>query len=112
MGEKEDFIRTFSAAINDGNLNRAMGLIGPECIIDMSGSGAPYRSIHHGHAGVRMVFEDFLDAFEEYTWEPREMVELAPDQLCVTTEVTGIGKGSGVEVVAHGAWIFRFATAS
>jgi hypothetical protein len=59
-----------------------------------------------------MVFEDFLDAFEEYTWEPREMVELAPDQLCVTTEVTGIGKGSGVEVVAHGAWIFRFATAS
>lgn len=108
MGQNEEVVRAFSSAVADGNLDRAVHLLSPEFVLDMSGSGAPYRGIYHGPEGARKALEEFLDAFREYTWEPQEMIELGPDLLCVTTRVAGMGKGSGVEVVAHGAWIYRF----
>jgi ketosteroid isomerase-like protein len=52
---------------------------------------------HHGHAGYREAWRRLLEAFEDLTWEPEELID-AGDGLISVTRWSGRGTGSGVPV--------------
>ena len=52
---------------------------------------------HHGHAGYREVRREVLEAFEDWTLEPEELIDLG-DRLFGVTRMSGHGMVSGVPV--------------
>ena len=56
-----------------------------------------YAGRHHGHAGYREAWRRLLEAFEDLTWEPEELID-AGDRLIVVNRWSGHGAGSGVPV--------------
>ena len=52
---------------------------------------------HHGHAGYREVWREVLEAFEDWTLEPEEFLDLG-DRLIGVTRMSGHGTVSGVPV--------------
>jgi ketosteroid isomerase-like protein len=56
-----------------------------------------YTGHHHGHAGYRESWRKLLEAFEDLTWEPEELID-ARNGLISVTRWSGHGAGSGVPV--------------
>ncbi len=52
---------------------------------------------HHGHAGYREVWRQVLEAFEDWTLEPEELIDLG-HRLFSVTRMSGHGTVSGVPV--------------
>ena len=52
---------------------------------------------HHGHAGYREVWRQVLEAFEDWTLEPEELIDQG-DRLFSMTRTSGHGTVSGVPV--------------
>ena len=55
------------------------------------------EEIFYGHDGYRRLWRRWFDAFDDFRWEPREMIDFV-DRVLVTAELTGHGSGSGVAV--------------
>jgi ketosteroid isomerase-like protein len=53
--------------------------------------------VHHGHAGVRQFFRDWLESFGNYEADAETFIEVG-DKVVVGYRVSGRGRGSGVEV--------------
>jgi ketosteroid isomerase-like protein len=56
-----------------------------------------YAGRHHGHAGYREAWRRLLEAFDDLTWEPEELID-AGDRLIIVNRWSGHGAGSGVPV--------------
>jgi hypothetical protein len=54
-------------------------------------------AVFHGRAGYQEVWQQMMDAFEDFHGEPDELLDLG-DTLLATTLYTGHGTGSGVPV--------------
>jgi ketosteroid isomerase-like protein len=52
---------------------------------------------HHGHAGYRNLWRKMLEAFEDLTLDPEEMIDRG-DRLFSVTRMSGHGAGSGVPI--------------
>ena len=55
------------------------------------------RDTYHGHEGFLENIGEMTDVFDDFRFEPLEIEENG-DRLLVTVQVTGRGKGSGVEI--------------
>ena len=69
---------------------------------------SPGASSYYGRDEVARGTSDFLSAWDDFTFEPREVSAIG-DGVLMNMLLTGRGKGSGVEVtmsVFH-AWTFR-----
>jgi ketosteroid isomerase-like protein len=69
---------------------------------------SPGASSYYGRDEVARGTTDFLSAWDDFTFEPREVSAIG-DAVLMNMLLTGRGKGSGVEVtmsVFH-AWTFR-----
>ena len=55
---------------------------------------------------MRKLFESFLEAWEEFRWEPQEIVEVDEARVVVVNRIRMRGRGSGVEVDATGAQLW------
>jgi hypothetical protein len=72
--------------------------------MDGVGIGGCYR----GHEGVRALYADVDDAFEEWRWTVRSIVD-GGDRLAIRADFFGAGRGSGVETTIRDAGTaFRF----
>jgi hypothetical protein len=60
--------------------------------MDGVGIGGCYR----GHEGVRALYADVDDAFEEWSWTIRSIVD-GGDRVAIRANFLGVGRGSGVE---------------
>src|SRR5438128_9221914 len=67
----------------------------------------PTRGVYGFHDAMRM-FQEHVDVWEVWRTDPEEIID-AGDQVVLTAHLQGKGKGSGVEVDAHGAqlWTLR-----
>jgi ketosteroid isomerase-like protein len=69
-----------------------------DLLIARGGLNVPdYAGQHHGHAGYREAWQKLLEAFEDLTWEPQELIDLG-DRLILVNRWTAHGAGSGVPV--------------
>jgi ketosteroid isomerase-like protein len=55
------------------------------------------EQVFYGHDGYRRLWQRWFDAFDDFHWEPKEILDFG-DRLLVTAELTGHGSGSGVAV--------------
>jgi ketosteroid isomerase-like protein len=72
----------------------------PEVDLRIHAGGFPVPDFvghHHGHAGYREAWRKLLEAFEDLSWEPDELIDLG-DVVVAATQWTGHGTGSGAPV--------------
>ena len=81
-------------------------LIAPDAVWDMSRSRGPYSGVHEGETAIRSVFESVVDAWEEMRFRRVSLYE-ANGLLAEEVEAEMRGRGSGVELVAHGARVYE-----
>jgi len=68
------------------------------------GIGGCYR----GHEGIRALYAEVDEAFEEWKWTIRSVVD-GGDRLAIRTDFFGVGRGSGIETtVKDGGTAGRF----
>jgi ketosteroid isomerase-like protein len=104
-------LRAVWDAINRGALDEAFRHVPDDFIADWSSSEAPEAAIYRGRDAIKRRFQDTLEAWSEYEYFETEIVD-AGDHIVRVGGVRARGKGSGAEVVAHGAqlWTFRNGT--
>ena len=64
------------------------------------------EEVFYGHDGYRRLWRRWFDAFDDFRWEPREMLDFG-DRVLVTAELTGHGSGSGVAVSETSFQLFK-----
>jgi ketosteroid isomerase-like protein len=64
---------------------------------------------YKGHSELLRAWTEILDAWDEFSPQIDEVIECGPERLITPTTVRGRGKGSGIEIEAHGAvlWTLR-----
>jgi ketosteroid isomerase-like protein len=83
----------------------------PDVEVWMRGmSGVGIGGCYRGHEGVRALYADVDEAFEEWRWTIRSMVD-GGDRLAIGADFFGVGRGSGVVTTVKGAGTaFRLST--
>jgi ketosteroid isomerase-like protein len=101
-------IRAVFEALNRGDLDGAVAHLPADFVADWSASLAPESGIYRGRDEVRRVFEWSTESWSGFEYFEDEIVD-AGDQVVRVGGVRARGKGSGAEVMAHGAqlWTFR-----
>jgi ketosteroid isomerase-like protein len=99
--------RFLDLALQHRDIDAAMELTHPDAEFDWSNSLAPYRGVYRGHAEVVQYWQVWLDAWEEWSTEIKEAIEVDSETIVVVTHVRARGKGSGVAVEAGGAGVWK-----
>src|SRR5919204_1489510 len=99
--------KAFDRAFVRRDIDAALELFDDEAVLDWSGSRAPYSGVYRGHAEIRTAFDGWTEAWEEWTPEIKEVIEVGADTVITVTLVSARGKGSGVPVRARGASVWR-----
>jgi len=63
------------------------------------------RRTYRGYEGARQAMEHWLEQFDEYSYEPQQIVDCGDDVLVIARE-EGRGAGSGVTVSAESYQLF------
>jgi ketosteroid isomerase-like protein len=104
--ENVEIVREILDSINAGDLDRALEAAQEDFEADWSNSIAPHHGVYRGRQQARDLFESFLEAWEEFRWEPQEIIEVDEARVVVVNRVRMRGRGSGVEVDARGAQLW------
>jgi ketosteroid isomerase-like protein len=80
-------------------------LIDAEGVMDWSASVAPCSGIYKGHAEIRGTWQQWKDAWDEWTPEVTEAIGIDAETVVLVTLIHARGRGSGVPVRAGGASI-------
>lgn len=100
-------VRAIWDAINRGDLDEAFAYAPDDFLFDWSASEAPERGVYRGPEAIRQAFEGTRDAWSELEYFESEIIDVG-DRVVRIGGVRAKGKGSGVEVTAHGAQVWTF----
>jgi len=100
-----DLVRGSFAAFNARDLDALLAISDPDS------EWVPFRaqlegSSYRGHAGIRQFLADMDADWSEFTIEPSEVREEGA-RVVVIGRITGIGRGSGVEIDTVGGFVFQ-----
>ena len=109
MSGEADLIRSFYACWNEYDVEGALEYTDPQIEFDWSNSRGPMRGVYHGRQGMRSYWDQSAEAWDTFTIELREVVDCGDGRVVAVTTVRGRGKGSGIEVEAHGAVLWSIA---
>jgi len=104
--ERIALIQRFHDSWNQRELDAALDCIDPNMEFDWSASRGPFSGIYTGRDGIRRFWADMLDTWEEFQLEVEEMIPSGPVVITANT-VHARGKGSGIEVNARGAMLWK-----
>jgi ketosteroid isomerase-like protein len=107
--ENVDAVRRIFDAYNQRDIDLLLSYTADDVVLDWSGSRGPHRGVYRGKAELRAFWSNFVDAWDEFHWEPLEMQGLDPDRVLSANRLTVRGSGSGVELTGQGAiiWTIR-----
>jgi len=100
-------VRGFFEALNRGDLDAVMSFHTAEAIWDASSTAA---GTFVGAGAVRGFLADWQAAFDEWTGEPQELVELDRGVVFADVRWTGRPTGGAAAIQARGALVFVFAS--
>ncbi len=95
--ENVEIVRRFVALYEAGDRGAWRDYFDPECTWDTSGTAFPMAGVYRGHEGVETFFREWLSTWDDYRFEPREVVDLG-EAVMVTFRQGGRGRASGIEV--------------
>jgi ketosteroid isomerase-like protein len=90
-----------ASAANRRDFDVVLAGFDPEIELRIHSGGMPVPDFvgdHHGHAGYREAWRKLLEAFDDLTWEPEELIDPGGNCLIIATRWSGHGAGSGVPV--------------
>jgi ketosteroid isomerase-like protein len=94
------FVRQSYEAVNRGDFEAAIAMAPGDYELHIAqdgvGPGAGVRDVYRGREGLLQAVEDFVSAFEQFRYEPQELIDLG-EQFVVLLHMVGRGRGSGVE---------------
>jgi uncharacterized protein len=105
--ENVEAVRATYDAFNQRDFDALFEFYDPEIVWEQD-EGFLEPGTHHGHAGVRHVFESLFESFEEFHIYVERLFDLG-DQVLSLIRLVGSGRGSGLEVQNRGAhlWSLR-----
>ena len=62
----------------------------------------------HGRDALRAYAQDWQDTFDDFTWEPVELIDAGGDNVIAVTRISGHAKLSGVETDLTYAALYTF----
>jgi uncharacterized protein len=101
-------VRSIYEEVNRGDVDAAVEQFDAQIEFDLSRSLNPDSggTVLHGREEARKLLKSFLEPWESFEWLFDDFVEIGDSVIAVgTTRMRG--KGSGVEVVAHGAQLWE-----
>jgi ketosteroid isomerase-like protein len=107
--ENVELVRGAIDSINRRDLDQAIEAAHDDFEADWSNSIAPHGGVYRGREQARVLIEAFLEAWDEFHWDPQEIIEVDEARLLVVNRVRGRGRGSGVAVDAIGAQLWTIA---
>jgi uncharacterized protein len=89
-------LRACYEAINRGDYEVAFQMLDP-AVEFQPDDRTPFAGTYHGREAVRELLETFLEALDDFRWEPEDFFE-TDDQVVVFVRQIARGTGSGAEV--------------
>ena len=107
--ENVDLVRRVFDAYNQHDLDLLLSYATEDVTLDWSASRGPYQGLYRGEPELRAFWKNFVDAWDEFHWEPLELQELDAGRVLSANRLTVRGGGSGIEMAGHGAviWTIR-----
>jgi ketosteroid isomerase-like protein len=94
-------------AFNEEGVDAILERLGPEFQV-RDRQSSPDRQTRHGKAGIKELFDSYMEAFDALRLDPEEFIA-AGDQIVVSLHQRIRGKGSGAEFegrIVH-VWTMR-----
>jgi ketosteroid isomerase-like protein len=95
--ENVEVVRAMQEAFNQGNYATALSALAPDVEWHAPPGLTIGKQVYRGHDAVREGFARWLNAWEEYRFDPTEIRDCG-DHVLVTGIQSGRGRGSGVDV--------------
>jgi ketosteroid isomerase-like protein len=106
--ENVEIVRRFHDCWNRRDLAGILECADAEICFDWSESRGPQKGVYTGHEGVIKFRNELLDAFDDFSIDLVETIELDPTSVITVNEISGRGKGSGFPLrTTGGATLFR-----
>jgi ketosteroid isomerase-like protein len=93
-------VERFQAALiawNNGDVERYLAVTDPALIFHTSGAFLPHDPVYRGHAGFRLFWNTFHEAWERRDLDIVRMEDLG-DRVLALLSFDAVGRGSGVRV--------------
>ena len=104
--ENVAIVRRVYEAFNERDVDEAVGLVSPRFSFQ-SEFGALAGRRYEGRAGFRRYFRDMADVWAAFQIE-LDAIEAVGEAVIVAYRERAIGRGSGIEIEAHGYELWRF----
>jgi ketosteroid isomerase-like protein len=101
-------VRRAYAAVDRGDLDLVRVLMyHPDAELSFVGKFADFDQSYRGRESAFAAYSAWIDSWEDYRREPREVLDLG-DRVLILLRESGRGKGSGVPVEARLAMLVTF----
>jgi ketosteroid isomerase-like protein len=100
-----DAVRRGIEAINSGDLDGLMEVVGEDIVADVP-SGFANADTYRGHDGFRRMAEQWLEPWSSFHAEALDFIERG-DAVVVSIRQTATGRESGIEVEMDIAYLLR-----
>jgi ketosteroid isomerase-like protein len=101
-------VRRAYVAVDRGDLDLVRVLMyHPGAELSFVGKFADFDQSYRGREAAFAAYSAWIDSWEDYRREPREVIDLG-DRVLILLRESGRGKGSGVPVEAHLAMLLTF----
>ena len=104
MSEGLELVQRALAALNAGDIDALVGLCHRDFELDMS-DRVYTPATNRGHDGIRQFHSEVLEVWEQYVWEPEEVIDQG-NRIVALVRTTGKGRGSGLEIDRQTAMIW------
>lgn len=99
-----ELVQRALAALNAGDIEALVAVCDRDFELDMS-DRVFNPSSYRGHDGIRQFHTEVLEVWEQYVWEPEQVIEEG-NRIVALVRTTGKGRGSGLEVDRQTAMIW------
>jgi ketosteroid isomerase-like protein len=101
-----ELIRRTIDLFNRKEIARALEAVDDDFELDWSNSIGPQKGVYRGRDGALELWESFLEAWDEISWDTQEIIEVDETRVIVVNHVRMRGGGSGVDVEATGVQLW------
>jgi ketosteroid isomerase-like protein len=105
--ENVEIVRRFYKCWTNRDFDGVLECSDPDVLFDWSESRSPYTGVYAGHEGLMEFRTELEEAFEGFSVEALDTIELDSERLVTVTAVRGRGRESGIVLQAGGAMLWR-----
>jgi ketosteroid isomerase-like protein len=105
--ENVEIVRRFYECWTNRDFDGVLESSDPEILFDWSESRSPYTGVYAGHEGVMEFRTELEEAFDDFSVEAVDVIDLDSERLITVTAVRGRGRESGILLEAGGAMLWR-----